>query len=176
MFKQNMSRKKLIISVIILAAAGLALVAFFKLKNKDKPLDKMTLEQAAKIGEAATYKLMIQIENPKGKAEDLAGRYERGDIILIKPAGHQFSLAEKEGTLIVKMDLTPAQTEVLIRAKEEEKTFWEEMKGRDEKEASKQLKRRKFAADLSKIGIAPEDEKGREIEDKVFKWDIVREK
>lgn len=59
-----MSRKKLIISVIILAAAGLAVFAFFKLKNKDKPLDKMTLEQAAKIGEAATNKLMVQIENP----------------------------------------------------------------------------------------------------------------
>lgn len=92
------------------------------------------------------------------------------------PGDHQFSTAEKEGMLIVKMDLTPAQTEVLTRAKEEEKTFWGEMKGRNEKEAPKQLKKRKYAVDLSKIGISEGDEKGREIEDRIFKWDIVLEK
>lgn len=167
-----MSGKKLIIAAIILAAAGLATFTFFKLKNKDKPLDKMTLEQAAKMGESATRKLMIQIESPKGKAEDAAGMYERGDIILIMPADHQFSTAEKEGMLIVKMDLTEKQVEVMVQS------LSKETKEKDETGKLKEetLKRRKYSADLAKVGIAPEDEKGREIEDKVFNWDIVREK
>ncbi len=39
-----------------------------------------------------------------------------------------------------------------------------------------QLNRRKFAVDLKKIGIEEGDEKGREVTDKVFEWDILKQK
>jgi len=167
MFQKILSKKKhiAIVAVVVIIAA-----VFFVWQKNSFSKDP-SLKEAAKMGEIATHKLMIQIEAPKGREEDMSGRYERGDIVLIFPADHQFSLAEKEGFLIVQMDLTPTQAEILTRAKAES------LGGEASKlEAPKTLKRRKFTVDLSKLGIAPEDRTGREIGDKIFSWDVVTEK
>lgn len=167
--------------------AAITIIIFFAgsfwLWKNDQNQKQPTLQEAAEIGEAATHKLMVQIENPKGRAEDLAGRYERGDIVLIFPANHQFSTAEKEGFLILQMDLTPMQAQLLTQSLREQKmdstssplkAFWQNVI--NSKEPEKNLKRRKFTVDLAKIGIAPDDQKGREIDDQIFNWDIVTEK
>lgn len=172
MLKIEDKKRFAIFAVGVLLLAGAAVFLIARGLNKNKGLDKVSLEQAAKMGEMATHKLMIQIENPKGKAEDASGRYERGDIILIMPSDHQFSAAEKEGTLIIKMDLTEKQAEVMVQSLSKE-TNQKDERDRPQEET---LKRRKFAADLAKIGISEGDEKGREIENKIFGWDIVYEK
>lgn len=161
--------------ILVILSAAILIVGSVLIWQKNKTPKEPTLQEASKMGELATHKLLVQIENPKGKAEDLAERYERGDIVLIFPSEHQFSLAEKEGFLILQMDLTPAQAEILVKALEEEKTFWQEITSRGEK-TPKNLKRRRFAVDLSKIGVGPDDQKGKEIGDKIFEWDIIIEK
>ena len=162
-----------VIVIIIIAGIIFGAIKFFKNNSTGDPYDNLTLSEAAKMGEVKTYKLMIQIETPKGSPEDTEGRYERGDIVLILPADHGFSPAEKEGFLIVKMDLTQKQTELLTKSLDEIKKEKNEsgMPIRDT------LKRRKFTVDLTKIGIAESNEKGREIAGKTFEWeDVVAEK
>lgn len=168
---QNQNAKKIYIAVI---AVAILIAGFFIFWEKNQTPQQPTLQEAGKIGELATNKLMVQIENPKGNAEDIKGRFERGDIVLIFLANHQFSLAEKEGFLILQMDLTPTQAQLLTQSLQEQKTFWQDMIS--PKEPGKNLKRRKFTVDLAKIGIVPNDQKGREIEDKIFSWDIITEK
>jgi hypothetical protein len=168
------SKKTKIIGAIILILI-LAGGVFYFLKNKraSGPKDeKITLEQAAQIGEKTTHKLLVQIEEPKGRPEDLKGRYERGDIVLIAPGDKEFSEAEVSGFLIIKMDLTEKQAEMLVRSKETE-TGEKDESGQP---MTEQLKRRKYSVDLGKAGIAPDDFAGREISGRIFKWDIVSEK
>lgn len=175
-FHKIMPNKSYKIAALILLAIFLLAGSFWlwnKSGKKESEPVNQDLKEAGKEGEKIVHKLMVQIENPKGNAEDVKGRYERGDIVLIFPADHQFSLAEKEGFLIVQMEMTPKQAEILTRALEE-KNQGEEMK--EKEDSPKTLKRRKFAIDLTKIGISPEDEKGREMGGEVFGWSIILEK
>ena len=161
-----------LVFILILLVGG---AFWFWNRKGDQPANP-ELRQAGKEGEKITHKLMVQIENPQGRPEDIAGRYERGDIVLIFPADHQFSLAEQEGFLILQMEMTPAQADILVRALEERKSE-EELQNKGEGESeTKMVKRRKFGVDLSQIGIAPDDQKGREIEDQIFGWGIITEK
>lgn len=165
-------KKIIFIAVVIILAGSI----WFYEKNKKPagdPDEKLTLAEAAEMGETVAYKLMIQIETPKGNPEDLKGRYEKGDIVLILPASHEFSTAEKEGFLIIKVDLTEKQTQLLTRSLNEIKKEKDEA-GMPLRET---LKRRKFYVDLAKIGIAGNDQKGHEITDKSFKWkEVIGEK
>jgi hypothetical protein len=161
-----------ILLFLILAAAGGGFWGWKKYqRQKALNPDDVTLEEAAKMGEIITHKLMVQIEVPKGKEEDLRGRYQRGDIVLIKPGDFEFSEAEKTGFLILKMDITEKQAEVLVRSLEKD-TGEDDPDGRPRTET---LARRKFSVDLKRIGLADDDQKGREM-DQIFKWDVVRGK
>ncbi len=128
--------------------------------------DGITLKKASKIGEKVTHKLLIQIEDSSN--ED---RYERGDIVLTASSSKQFSPAEKSGFLIIKMDLTPKQAEMLTRSLDR---VGEELdpEGMPIRET---IKRRKYAVDLEEIGIAPNDFKGREVNE-IYKWGVLYEK
>lgn len=162
--------------IVVIAALAVGGAWWFHNKNKmapDLPDDYfMTLKEAAKMGEMTTHKLLIQIENPKGNPENIKGRYQRGDIVMAVPGDREFSDAEKTGFLIIQMELTDKQAELLMRPQE---TIGEET---DEsgRPVLKQVKRRKYIVDLAKVGIGPEVERGRVIDDKVFKWDVVAEK
>lgn len=162
-------------TIILILVAGGALLIYTRYIHPDtgNPNDYLTLKEAAGMGEVANYKLMVQIENPKGNPEDETGRYQRGDIVLILPASHEFSPAEKSGFLIIQMDLTQKQTELLTMSLDEIKRERDE-NGQPKRET---LKRRKFTVDLAKLGIGPEVQNGREIEDKTFKWEeVIKEK
>jgi len=157
------------VAILVTAGAGFFLWKTFTRPDTGNPNDYLTLNEAANLGEKATYKLMIQIETPKGNPEDLKGRYQRGDIVLIKPVDWQLSDAEKNGFLIVKMDLTEKQTELLTMSLDEIKRERNEA-GRPERET---LERRKYTVNLEKLGIAPDNERGQEITDKAFRWEEV---
>lgn len=134
--------------------------------------DEVSLSQAAEMGEMVTQKLMVQIESPKGNPEDLKGRYQRGDIVLIKPGDFEFSEAEKTGFLILHMDLTQKQAEILVRSKQIDSG----KNGPGGEPQLDTLARRQYKVSLEKIGIGDDDQKGREISDKIFKWDVIAEK
>lgn len=135
-----------------------------------------SLSQAAKMGEMTTHKLMVQIENKNCPPEMASGCYERGDIVLIKEGGWEFSDAEKEGFLILHMDLTDKQAEIMVQALEEKSKVQPDKDIKDAPPAMETLKMRKYTVNFEKIGIGPDDQKGREIMDKVFKWNVVKEK
>ena len=168
------TKKVLIITAIAVIVIG---GGFLLWKKSSQPIDnnKLTLKQAAKMGEVTTQKLLVQIERPKGSPENLKGRYERGDIVLVASADKQFSEAEKTGFLILKMDLTPKQAEILTLSltKGNAQTV---QKDKTKQAMPESLKRRKFYVDLSAVGIADNDEQGREIGKQIYKWDILREK
>jgi hypothetical protein len=161
----------LVLLAVLAGAIGGGFFWYKKERHFENPEAKMTLEEAAKIGEVTTHKLLVQIEIPKGNPEDLKGRYERGDIVQVSPGDKEFSEAEKTGFLILKMDLTDKQGELLMRALEIE----DEQKDPDGRPMMKTLKRRKYAIDLQKIGIGDDVQRGRVVED-IYKWDIVKEK
>lgn len=163
------------IAVLVLLAVLCGGGYYWYSLNKNDGLtedDKLTLQEAAKIGEVTTHKVMVQIENPNGSPEDLKGRYQRGDIVMAVSGEKQFSEAEKTGFLIIKMDLTDKQGELLMRPQEKILSEKDEMGQR----IRESVARRKYAVDLEKIGISGGDQRGREIEDKIFKWDVVVEK
>ena len=163
-----------IIAAIMLIIAGIfwvwKKVHLSKLGNPDQT---MSLGAAAKIGQVSTHKLMIAIENPKCPTDQENTCYQRGDIVLIMAGDHEFSTAEKEGFLIVKMDMTDKQAELMTLS-------LEKVTGQDKETGAPKtdtLKRRKFMVQLDKLGIAADDQKGQEITDKTFKWDeVVKEK
>ena len=158
------NRYKFLAIALTLLLVGL----FFLIKDKsvDPYDDGMTLKKAAKIGESVTHKLSVQIEESKGE-----GRYERGDVVLTASSTKQFSRAEREGFLIIKMDLTPTQADVLVRSLNRVS----ELKNSEGEPGIEVLKRRRYAVDLEQIGIAKNDYRGREI-DQIYKWDILYEK
>lgn len=160
----------LVLGLIVIFVGGYFLAKKFRSpKGPENDPQKITLTQAAQVGEEATLKLLVQIEQPKGRPENMSGRYERGDIVLTAPADKEFSDAEKTGFLIIKMDLTEKQAELLSLSLKEA-TGGKDPAGNPE---TKDVKRRKFALDLAKIGIAPDDFKGKEITDKIFTWDAL---
>lgn len=163
----------IILAAILAGATWGGMVGYKKYKRHEYlQQDEVSLSQAAKMGEMTTQKLMVQIENPKGNQEDLKGRYKRGDIVLIKPGNFEFSEAEKSGFLILHMDLTDKQAEILVRSKQTDS-------GKNEPDGHPKLdtlERRRYTVDLSKIGLLDGDQSGREISDKIFKWDVVLEK
>jgi hypothetical protein len=177
------SRKaRWIFAVIIISALGFGGYKIWKNYRPDPNSQDLSLSQAGRIGEVTTHKLMVQIENRNCPPEMQNGCYERGDIVLIKDGKWEFSDAEKAGFLILHMDLTEKQSEILVQSLEQKSKI---QPPKDEKQpggeknappAMETLKMRKYAVELSKIGINPDDQKGREVGDKAYKWDVVKEK
>ncbi len=160
----------LFISGIVILLTGAVFI--FQRSGKNDSSPSAAVNQAGKVGEKATHQLLVQIERPKGNPEDMSGRYERGDIVLIAPGEKEWSDAEKSGFLILKMDLTPEQAELLTQPLSEEV----QPSGNEKEAQQKTLKRRRFAVDFQKIGIVKEYEKVRMVEDKIFGADILFEK
>jgi len=149
-----------------IAVVALAAVAYSRVPRE------MTMKQAGKIGEKKTYQLLIKIDNSRGN-----GGFERGDIILTAAEDKQFSVAEQEGFLIIKMGLTQEQANLLLRQKGEGKRLAEDGGDPGEREQAAQEPLRRFRVDLQKLGIADTEVKGRVIGDKVWDWqEVVKEK
>lgn len=166
-----------ILIILILAAIGYGGYKYYK-NSTDPNNPNLSLSQAAKIGEVTTHKLMVQIEPSKCPPEKSNGCYERGDIIAIQPAERDFSDGEKESFLILKMDLTDKQAEILMHPEDKiskPKDIPEGMDAKNIPPMRETIKLRRYSVDLKKIGIAPDDYKGRVV-DTIYKWDIVKEK
>ena len=163
----NMKKVLFVSGMILVAGIILGYGSFSSWRLSQKDLHELSLDEAAKIGKETTLQLLIQIEKPKGEEE---GQLERGDVVLAMGEGHQFSIAEKTGFLVIKIRVTPKQAELLTLPSEEKK------RKDDDADNTHQVKPRKFAVDLEKIGITDKDEKGRVIENKTFTGDILVEK
>lgn len=172
MFKIN-NKKKFIIFLITLIVIVLSIsFGIYKIVKREKSIpeiETMTISKASKIGEKRAVQLLIQIVDQK----NVQGVLERGDVVLSASEDKQFSIAEQEGFLIIKINLTQSEQELLeLSLKEKVKIF----ANQDDQQERKEIKRRKFAVDLEKIGIKPEEKTGKIISDKIFEDDVLIEK
>lgn len=120
--------KKLKLAIYIFAFAAVALIsanfAFGeRIKFNELPgavIDAILgiiRQNPAKPGEPAqTYELLIK----KAQTGTGAGAYREGDIVAIKPLGHEWSAGEIQNFWIVRMELTETQAEELMKPKEKE--------------------------------------------------------
>jgi len=162
-------RFAMFVGVVVLILAAIAFsVWFFFFKKVDpyEQLQSMTMKEAAAIGEKKTMKMLVQINNPSGEETS-----QRGDVLMTAPEDRQFSIAEEQGFLIVKIALTDKQAELLALPKEKKKKDIKEGEPKYE-----QILQRKFYVDLEKIGISKDEIRGKVIDDKIFESDILKEK
>ena len=121
----------------------------------------LNLSQAARVGKVSTHRLLVELVGSTAP-----GQYERGDIILIASANSQFTAEERSKFLIINMNLTDKQAEVLLQSLK---------KSTSDPAETISLKRRKYAVNLGKAGIKNNDRQGRVIE-KTYQWNIIYEK
>lgn len=166
--------KKKFFTFVFFAVAIIAGISFgaYKLFTREKPVHKMSFVQAGKNGEKKVYQAMVKINKPQGE-----GDLERGDVVLAAPENRQWSQAEKDGFLIIKMNLTEAQSMLLVQSKAD--YYAEEKEVKSEADQKKKIERqgRRFAVDLEKMGILPNQERGKMISGRIFEGaEIVIEK
>jgi len=166
----NKKRFAMFVAGIVVLIAGISFVIYKIVKNYQQTpaIERMSIAEAAKQGERKTVQLLIQIDNSKGE-----GRLERGDVVLAAPEDKQFSIAEHEGFLIIKIRLTESEQQLLALSLNEQKGIFA---SEEDRMNAKQIKRRKFAVDLAKVGIRSDETRGKVISDKVFEDDILVEK
>ena len=146
--------------LLVLIIAGW--LFFVHKKNMNNP-GYMSLTYASKIGEKKTMQILIQ------PIDGNSGHLQRGDVVLVAPADKQFSLAEKEGFFIARVNITDAESSLL--------TYSKGINENDKKTGANGVQpQRRFSVDLSKIGVSAEEKKGRVVGDKVFEDTIFVEK
>jgi hypothetical protein len=160
--------------VFLISALIFGAYKSYKYFTRTKTFQEISFSDAGKNGEKKTYQVVIKINK---NTSDSKSEPQRGDIIMTAPEDKQWSIAEQEGFLIIKINLTPDQAALLIAPKE-----IPDMKNiKDSKSAKTPAKpidsSRRFAVDLAKIGISPDEERGKVISDKVFEGqDVIVEK
>lgn len=165
----NKKRFALFVAGIIVIIAGIGFVAYKAVKNYQQTpaIERLTLADAAKNGPKQTVQLLVQISSNGG------GGLERGDVVLTAPADKQFSIAEQEGFLIIKVNLTQDEQNLLALSLKQQSGIFA---SQQDKMNTKEIKLRKFAVDLAKVGINPSETTGKVIADKVFEDDILLQK
>jgi len=127
-------------------------------KEEEAPLtDEMkALEEDIKAqvaqeepGEIRTYEILIKIGDnvSSNPLEDNRGSYKSGDIVMIVPAGHKWSDAERAGFLILQADLTQSQVREFMQP--DEIVVGQDKTGREIKEI---VARRKY-----RVGMLEQD-------------------
>ena len=167
---QNKKKFTIFVAMMLLVIAAIIFGTYkiFKWYKQTPPIERLSIKDASKDGEKKTVQLLIQIASPNA-----AGALERGDVVLSAPEDKQFSLAEKEGFLIIKMRLTQSEQDLLSLALNEKPGVFA---SEQEQQSPKTIKNRKFAVDLEKIGISSEEKTGRIIENRVFEDDVLVQK
>jgi hypothetical protein len=133
------------------------------------------MKEAEKNGKKTEMKILVQIAPPPpGSNPNDPSSTARGDILASYPADKEFSVAEKEGFLIINVELTEKEAELIVKPIQEMK----EMEGINgsKKQKATNLKAHRFGVNLSDIGISEDDFRGREINNKVYNDKMIYEK
>lgn len=172
MIKISNKKKFTIFIIAILLIACTIIFGVYKITKWKKGIpetETMTISKASKIGEKKTVQLLIQIVDWK----NVQGALERGDVVLSAHEDKQFSIAEQEGFLIIKIRLTESEQQLLELSLKQQPGF---LASEQDWQNPVEIKRRKFAVDLEKIGIKPEEKTGKIISNKIFEDDVLIEK
>lgn len=169
---ENKKRFALFVLGVVFLISGIVFGAYeaYKFFSREKTVSEMSFSEAGKNGEKKTYQALIKIS----KIGDSSGDdVKRGDIVMTAPEDKEWSVAEKEGFLIIKISLTSDQANLLVQPKEEPAEKIRTNPENEEPSMPKQIAARRFAVDLSKIGISEDEVRGKVISDKVFDGEEV---
>jgi hypothetical protein len=146
-------------------------------------MNKVSMDQAKYLGDKSVYQVAVIVSPPPpGSKPDDPGLLRRGDVLEVRPLDREFSDGEKNSYLIIKMELTPAEAEVLVRSKTKEA---ERPMATGNKATGTLLQTgkkriitdlRQYGINLGKIGIKDDEYKGRVIEDRVFGDEVIRDR
>jgi len=106
--------------------------------SEEEILGDKTAAEGAKL-----YDILIKLGDNRAKnpVEDARASYKDGDIVLVMPAGHEWSETEKKSFLIVQANLTPEEAAKLMQPRERKGTV---------------VGRRKYKINLIKQGLFDE--------------------
>jgi len=173
---KNKKRFAVFVLICIALICGIVFGTYkaYKYFTRTKTLSEMSFEEAGRIGEKKTYQVLVRINKI---SSDSKSEPERGDVLMTASEDKQWSVAEQEGFLIIKVNLTPNQAALLVQPKEVSDVKNEKDPKSKKAPAKVVDSSRKFAIDLSKVGISPEEERGKVISDKIFEGkDVVIKK
>jgi hypothetical protein len=175
----------------LVLVAVIAVASIFLLRKDDN--------RGMERGEPAEYEVAVQVRDQLSSdpAEDARTSLKAGDVVVIQPAGHSWSMTERVSYLILKIKLDNIQKSDLVSPEERELSKkeikarrpekWDEMPKEDRKRFEEEEKMRpqtetvrprKYRIDLEKIGFTDPNSllNGQPFADKTFDWDVVEKK
>ncbi len=126
-----------------------------KKENVFKDIDINKLLQKGKRLGTKLYDVVIKVgdnTNPSSLDND-RGSYKHGDVVIIKPTGHQWTETEKNSFLIIQLYLRDSELHQLLRPKTR-------LTGRTDKEGNwlrETVGRRSEKIDLEKLGLSEKE-------------------
>lgn len=181
-------KKKIIIGLILFSLLVILFLGFIFRKKIFKEAPKNECEVA----------VVVRGQYNADPSEDLKNSLKEGDVLVIQPAGHNWSNTERVSYLILKMSLTDDEKNRLAQPQErkvnndeinrEEIKRLEEIKDEKAKDRMKNelenrkitLRAREYRINLEKYfpGFDPMIllDKGQPYLDKVYDWEIVEKK
>ncbi len=109
------------------------------------------LTEAGMSPGAEPHEILIKIGDNyhSDRSEDARGSYKSGDIILVKPAGHNWSKTEKNSFLIIRVDMTKEKAKAIVAPKKV-KTRKKDSEGNP---IYMTVKKRAYKVNLEKFGL-----------------------
>jgi len=137
------------------------------------------LTEAGKDPAAEPYELLIKIGDNyhRDRDEDRRASYKAGDIVLVRPAGFNWSDTEKNSFLVIRVDMTKEKAKEIVASKKV-KTRKKDSYGNP---IYRTIKKRAYKVNLDKFGLGEGRKKNigkvhRFLKGKVLSQDIMERK
>lgn len=168
------SKKKLFVLLVILLVAIGGFFWFSHYQSVQKEKEK----------NSSIYEAMVQLVDEKpSDPKAMSSNFERGDVILLVPEGHQWSDTEKISYLIVKLKLTSEEAQNLIEPETKDVEVDEARKKEIPKGVGPEketVRARKYQIDLGRLGVKDltvnDLANGQPTGDKVFDKKVIKKK
>ncbi len=166
------SKRNKILAITFFSFLVLGMVGFLMFgRIKNYLVNQLGWFQKEKVWETLVVIRDQKIPDP---VEDLRSSLKRGDVVVVREEGHQWSKTEYISYLIVKIKAKPAKIQKLLEPLEKEL----DQKDENDKPKKETLIARRYKIDLEKTGFSGEQViNGQPLLDKVFSFDeLVIEK
>ncbi len=160
---------------------GEAQIAVSAQESAPAEIKKSEEEKSAPVSGPQEYELLVKLgdNHSSNPNEDAKASFKEGDIIVVKPAGYEWSQNERDSFLIVKVTMTEQDAAELTKPK----TALTGKVDKDGKPVEETVRMRKNKVDLNKLGtfVTRRLRKGatsvnRALDKKVMTADVIAEK
>ena len=167
----------LVVLIMLFLAGGISLIVFMDMddNNNSENTNASNFSKERKVYEAL---VAVRDQKESDPEEDRKNSMKKGYVIGVYNEGQKWSDTEKTSYLILKINLTEEERDILVRPVEREAEIVVPMeRGTGGKEMQKEIiSLREFRIDLEKIGFDDPDIllKEQPFRDKIFGWEIVK--